>query len=43
MSKYIAYIIDTLNHDCSISDLLSPYDRIKNYVKKYNEEQKANR
>ena len=28
MSKYIAYIIDTLNHDSSISDLLNPYDRI---------------
>ena len=41
MSKYIAYLIDTLNHDCSISDLLSPYDRIKKCVKKYNDEQKA--
>ena len=39
MSKYIAYIIDTLNHDASISDLLNPYDRIKNFVNKYNEEQ----
>ena len=38
MSKYIAYIIDTLNHDCSISDLLNPYDRIQNLVKKYKEE-----
>lgn len=26
MSKYIAYIIDTLNHDSSISDLLNPND-----------------
>ena len=41
MSKYIAYLIDTLNHDCSISDLLSPYDRIKKCVKKYNDEQAA--
>ena len=41
MSKYIAYLIDTLNHDCSISDLHSPYDRIKKCVKKYNDEQKA--
>ena len=41
MSKYIAYIIDTLNHDSSISDLLNPYDRIKNYVKKYNDEKNA--
>lgn len=35
MSKYIAYIIDTLNHDTSISDLLNPYERIENLVKKY--------
>ena len=41
MSKYIAYIIDTLNHDASISDLLNPYDRIQNYITKYKEEQKA--
>ena len=40
MSKYIAYIIDTLNHDSSISDLLNPYDRIKNYVKKYTNKKK---
>ena len=36
MSKYIALIVDTLNHDCSISDLLNPYDRIRNLVKSYN-------
>lgn len=36
MSKYIAYIIDTLNHDASISDLLDPYNRIKTLLKKYN-------
>ena len=35
MSKYIAYIVDTLNHDASISDLLNPYDRIKRLVTKY--------
>ncbi|MBO4346285.1 MAG: ribose-phosphate pyrophosphokinase, partial [Lachnospiraceae bacterium] len=29
MSKYIAYIIDTLNHDASISDLLDPSERIQ--------------
>ncbi|MBP5617839.1 MAG: ribose-phosphate pyrophosphokinase [Clostridia bacterium] len=29
MSKYIAYIIDTLNHDASISTLLAPIDKIK--------------
>ena len=32
MSKYIAYIIDTLNHDSSISDLLSPSDRIHTII-----------
>ncbi|MCR4612250.1 MAG: ribose-phosphate pyrophosphokinase [Lachnospiraceae bacterium] len=37
MSKYIALIVDTLNHDCSISSLLSPYDRIQRFVNSYNE------
>ena len=40
MSKYIAYIIDTLNHDLSISDLLDPYERIHRLVDAYKEEQK---
>ncbi|MBR1691567.1 MAG: ribose-phosphate pyrophosphokinase [Lachnospiraceae bacterium] len=35
LSKYIAYIIDTLNHDTSISDLLNPSDRIQNLVNRY--------
>ena len=35
MSKYIAYIIDTLNHDSSISDLLNPNERIQSIVAKY--------
>ena len=35
MSKYIAYIIDTLNHDSSISDLLVPNERIQNVVTRY--------
>ena len=35
MSKYIAYIIDTLNHDTSISDLLVPNERIQNIVNRY--------
>ena len=35
MSKYIAYIIDTLNHDASISDLLNPYERCQRIIKKY--------
>ena len=35
MSKYIALIIDTLNHDLSVSHLLNPVDRIKNCVNNY--------
>ena len=35
LSKYIAYIIDTLNHDASISDLLNPSERIQSIVKRY--------
>ena len=35
MSKYIAYIIDTLNHECSISTLLDPYERIESLVTRY--------
>ena len=41
MSKYVAYIIDTLNHDSSISDLLNPNERIQNVVAKY--KKKGNR
>ena len=37
MSKYIALLVDTLNHDSSISDLLSPTERIQNILKKYNQ------
>lgn len=37
MSKYIAYLIDTLNYDNSISELLNPVDRINNILKKYNQ------
>ncbi len=35
MSKYLAYIIDTLNHDSSISDLLNPNQRIQALVARY--------
>lgn len=37
MSKYIALIIDTLNHDSSISALLNPVERIQNILEKYNQ------
>ncbi len=35
MSKYIALMIDTLNHDGSISSILNPVDRIHHVVDKY--------
>lgn len=35
MSKYIALIIDTLNHDDSISKLLNPVERIQKVLTKY--------
>lgn len=36
LSKYIAYIIDTLNHDDSISSLLSPVARINKFLDSHN-------
>ena len=41
MSKFLAYIIDTLNHDSSISDLLIPSERIWNIVAKYNKKKRG--
>ena len=35
MSKYVAYLIDTLNHDTSISDLLDPNEKIQKLLAKY--------
>ena len=35
MCKYVAYIIDTLNHDDTISHLLDPVDRINNLIAKH--------
>ena len=35
MSKFIALIIDTLNHDASISPLLDPVDRIQKVIKNF--------
>jgi ribose-phosphate pyrophosphokinase len=40
MSKYIALIIDTLNHDNSISGLLNPVERINKVLEKYNQTKK---
>ena len=39
MSKYLAYLIDTLNHDSSISDLLDPREKILKIVERYNKAQ----
>ena len=41
MSKFIALLVDTLNHNASISGLLDPHDRILKAVEKYNAEQAA--
>lgn len=35
MSKYIALIIDTLNHDDTVSELLNPAERIDMILRKY--------
>lgn len=40
MSKYIALLIDTLNHDGSISTLLNPNERIQSVLQRYRDETK---
>ena len=35
MSKYIALIIDNLNHDTSISELLEPSGRVRRALENY--------
>lgn len=40
MTEYIARIIESINHDSSISQYLDPYGKIKTRVKKYNEERR---
>ncbi len=39
MSKYISYIIASLNHDRSLSGLLNPYNRIRDLMGRYREKQ----
>ena len=39
MCKYVSYIIDTLNHDDTISELLNPIKRIHNLLDKHKSEQ----
>ena len=41
LSKYISYIIATLNHNRSLHGLLNPYNRIKKLLEGYREEQAA--
>ena len=36
VSKYIAAIINSLNHDASISNTLSPTEKIQKLIQKYN-------
>ena len=38
MCKYVSYIIDTLNHDESISGLLAPYNRINALLERHKKE-----
>lgn len=38
MSKYIAFIVDAINHDASIGPLLDPSAKIQRILKKHNEE-----
>ncbi|MCL1854184.1 MAG: ribose-phosphate pyrophosphokinase [Clostridia bacterium] len=39
MSKYISYIIASINHDRGLSALLNPYERIRGLVASYNQSQ----
>ena len=41
MCKYVSYIIDTLNHDYTLSELLNPVKRIHNLVEKHKAGQAA--
>ncbi len=41
MCKYVSYIIDTLNHDATISELLDPVKRINSIVAKHKAEMEA--
>lgn len=41
MCKYVAYIIDTLNHDNTISKLLNPSERIETFISNWEREKKT--
>ena len=40
MRKFVALVIDTLNHDCSIASLLNPIDRINKVLAKHRNHEK---
>ena len=42
MSKYISFIVASLNHDRSLSGLLNPYNRIQKLLTKYHTRQAEN-
>ena len=42
MSKYIALLIDSLNHDTSVSELLQPSERIHRALTKHRAAQERN-
>ena len=42
LSKYLSYIIATLNHDRSLHKLLNPQDRIQRLIERYKREQVEN-
>ena len=42
LSKYIALIIDTLNHDGSLNDILNPSERIQHVLKKFQDGETIN-
>ncbi|MCR5584623.1 MAG: ribose-phosphate pyrophosphokinase [Lachnospiraceae bacterium] len=42
MAKYIALLIDAMNHDRSISEFLSPTTRIQKFIEKYKNKQLNN-
>lgn len=42
MSKYVAYVIDTLNRDDTISKLLDPSERIHSFIDRWEEAKKNN-
>ncbi len=39
MSKYVATIINTLNHDVSISGVMTPTDKIQNLINRYRDDE----